>query len=300
MRKWQLVVACSLSLVGAACGQSSTTRAEKPSIVVTHAILASVVQEVVGDRVDVRIIIPNGKDPHEYSPTPRDIEAISKADLIVRNGGEFDQSLDRVIKDAQRSGVPVFVALDSVVSPPAGTRGDPHFFTDPASMAQIIAPLAAMVAEATQVDVEDLARETLQRVNELTTHVSALRAKLSTNSADGSGAAGECVLITGHESLAYIAARNNCTVLGTVIPGLSSSAEASAADVARLKTLATENNVRAIFVESTMSSRVAVQLANELSIAVVPLDVEMLGDEGTYESYVIGLMTRIVEGLLGQ
>lgn len=314
MGRWQLpmgargavagVVALALGVSG--CGGSSTSPdttssttsttivVERPLIVVTHSILSSVVAQIVGDVADVRTLIPDGSDPHDYAPTAREIEALSQADLIVRNGGGFDESLDRVVNDAEKSGVSVFAAIEYVTSPPEGAGDDPHFFTDPESMKQVVMPLAAEITKATGLQVSDDASILIADLDAVSERMSAARSRLDTNSPSPI----DCVLITGHESLAYIAARYDCKVLGAVIPGRSSSAEATAADIAKLKRQAEDERVGAIFVESTLSSRVAEQLASELGVEVVTLDVEMLGDARSYQEYVETLMTAIVEGLL--
>lgn len=303
MKKWcgrrVVALACVAMCLTACAGSGGTPDSNGPSekrplIVVSYSILASIVEQLVGDDVQVLTMIPDGTDPHDYAPTAREIEKLSRADLIVRNGGGFDQSLDRVITDAEVGGVRVFTALDHVESPPEGVSGDPHFFTDPESMKQIIDPLADEIASATQVDVSGRATALVAELDNVSAIISADRARLDMDSAGGV----DCVLITGHESLGYIASRYDCTILGAVIPGQSSSAGATAADLARLKQLAQGNDVGAIFVESTLSSRVAEQLANELGVAIVTLDVEMLGGNSSYQDYVESLMHSIVEGLI--
>lgn len=286
---WVALVFVGCAATG--CSQSSQQPStQRPTIVVTHDILASVVREIVGTTATVRTLIPNGKDPHEYAATPRDIEELSNADLIVRNGGGFDQSLDRVIASADGRGVPVFVALDSVSAPPAGVAGDPHFFTDPESMAQVVKPLATIIKSVVGVDVSAGEQTTLDDLAALSKDVARERATLQARGIS-------CVLVTGHESLAYLASRYSCDVVGSVIPGLSTASQASAADLAELKRVVTRENVRAIFVESTMSARVAHELANELRLSVVSLDVEKLGADGSYATYAMSIMSRIVEGL---
>lgn len=304
MGKWCVrrgVIVAAAFLLLSSCGESGGSSGsirspdDRPLVVVTHSILASVVEQIVGDDVQVRTLVPDGSDPHEHAPTAREIEMLSGANLIVRNGGGFDQSFDRVITDAQSNGVAVFTALDHVSHPPVGVVDDPHFFTDPESMSQVIEPLAKELTSTTRVDVANGSASLIAALDQASALMSADRARLDT----GKNGANECVLVTGHESLRYLAARYDCTILGAVIPGQTSSAAATAADVARLKQLALGSKIGAIFVESTLSSRVAEQLAKELGVEVVTLDVEMLGEAATYQEYATSLMSTIVEGLLG-
>ncbi|MEU4147457.1 anchored repeat ABC transporter, substrate-binding protein [Streptomyces parvulus] len=54
-------------------------------VVTTTEILADLVREVGGDRVQVDSIVPPGGDPHSYEPTPKDADAVSKADVTFTN-----------------------------------------------------------------------------------------------------------------------------------------------------------------------------------------------------------------------
>ena len=79
-----LVVAlAALALCSTACSSEASGAAPdaRPQIVVTYAVLGSVVREVVGNTGDVVVLMPNGANPHEWSPSARDVERILRADL---------------------------------------------------------------------------------------------------------------------------------------------------------------------------------------------------------------------------
>lgn len=54
-------------------------------VVTTTEILADLVRQVGGDRVQVDSIVPPGSDPHSYEPGPRDAEKVSEADVTFTN-----------------------------------------------------------------------------------------------------------------------------------------------------------------------------------------------------------------------
>ena len=54
-------------------------------------------------------------------------------------------------------------------------------------------------------------------------------------------------MVTGHDSLGYFADRYGCHVIGAIVPSLSSTAEASAKDLANLLDIAEDAHVNAIF-----------------------------------------------------
>jgi zinc/manganese transport system substrate-binding protein len=110
-------------------------------------------------------------------------------------------------------------------------------------------------------------------------------------------------LVTNHDALGYFAARYNFEIIGTVIPSVSTNAEASASGLERLADLIGTQNIPAIFAETTESGRVAQALAQELDtdIAVIELHTGSLGEPGTGADTYIGMMTtnaeRIAEAL---
>lgn len=60
-----------LAVVGAACGgdDSSGAAGDRPTVVVTYSVLGAVVSDLVGDAADVVVLMPDGIDPHEWSPS---------------------------------------------------------------------------------------------------------------------------------------------------------------------------------------------------------------------------------------
>jgi zinc/manganese transport system substrate-binding protein len=109
-----------------------------------------------------------------------------------------------------------------------------------------------------------------------------------------------CRLVTGHKSMRYFADRYQCEVVGAIIPGASSTAEATAGQMADLKEKAEESGVRAIFVDEGTPSKVAEQIASEIGVGVYQLASHTVPDEGGYNAYVVSLASVIVEGLTSE
>jgi zinc/manganese transport system substrate-binding protein len=113
------------------------------------------------------------------------------------------------------------------------------------------------------------------------------------------------LLVTNHDALSQFAARYDLDVVGTIIPSMSTSAEASAGDLDALLQIIRESDVRAIFSESTESDQLARALASDLGreILVVELYTESLGAPGSGADSYIGMMTvdadRIAAALSG-
>ena len=116
--------------------------------------------------------------------------------------------------------------------------------------------------------------------------------------------AAERKLVTTHDALGYYARRYGLRVVGTVIPSLSTQAQASAGDLAELVDTIRREHVRAIFAESSVNARVEDAIAQETGARVGrPLWADSLGPAGsggaTYEGSIRANTSAIVEGLSG-
>jgi zinc transport system substrate-binding protein len=93
--------------------------------------VASIVEEVGGDSVNVTTLVPGGADPHHFELTPRSARALYRADIVVTIGGHFDHWIPQT--SAQERGA-VHLDLhklftDSLI--PIKDSFNPHFWLDP-------------------------------------------------------------------------------------------------------------------------------------------------------------------------
>lgn len=83
--------ACSSAESGASGAGDESTGDAAVHVVTTTNVYASIVQEIGGDAVSAQPVITSGaQDPHSYEATARDRLAVQKADLVVLNGGGYD------------------------------------------------------------------------------------------------------------------------------------------------------------------------------------------------------------------
>lgn len=266
-----------------------------PSIVVTTTIWGDLVQQLVGDDATVDVLIAPGLDPHAFEPSAQQAATILGADLVVANGLGLEEGMDELLESAEREGVPVLELaplLDPILHEDEHREGeghveeeehdhgpeDPHVFHDPVRMADAAVILAGRIAE---ID-EGLADDAWSaRGQELADELLLVHADVGEVLAD---VAEPCRrLVTSHDSLRYFAMRYGFGVIGTVIPGTSSTAGPSAADFAELAGAIRDAGVPAIFADTSESTRLAETLAREVGeeIAVVTLYTESLGEPGT-------------------
>ena len=291
------------ALLLAACQPSApATPSRQKTIVVTYSILGAVVKDLVGDQASVVVSMPNGQDPHEWEPSAKDIETLTKADLIVQNGLGLEGGMQKALAQAQAAGVKFFTASDHItvrhVGPGEGLptgdpdqavgAEDPHLWMDPVDMKAVVTALAAQIKT-------DLGIDLTQRAQNLNARLDSLNQDVVT--AVGTLPEANRKLVTGHESMGYFAQRYGFKLVGALIPSLTTQAQVSASDMAALKTLIEANQVRAVFTELGTPKAVADAIGQETGVKVVELTTHSLPADGSYFTFIHNLTQVIVEGL---
>ena len=124
----------------ALAGCSASTPAAEPdgiSIVASTNVYGSIAESIGGDLVTVTSIITSAaQDPHSFEASAQDQLALSKADLVIENGGGYDPFIDNLIS-ASSSDAPVVDASeasglleadhdDEGSTPPTSSDSDDH------------------------------------------------------------------------------------------------------------------------------------------------------------------------------
>ncbi|MEL7445182.1 MAG: zinc ABC transporter substrate-binding protein [Pseudomonadota bacterium] len=112
-RRTFLASTSALAAVTVAGGAALSANNGARSVVATFSILGDMVQRVAGAHAQVTTLVGANGDTHVYSPTPTDAQALSKADLLVVNGLEFEGWLDRLIDASDFNGERI-VATDGI------------------------------------------------------------------------------------------------------------------------------------------------------------------------------------------
>ncbi len=288
------------AMLAAGCGASGASpEPAGPSVVVTTSVLGSVVRELVGDGARVTVLMGNGVDPHDWSPSAKDLEALTKADLAVANGLGLEGGFEKTLDEARQSGVVLVRATDYIEmrrvdgvaeSTPDGhtsAAGDPHFWVDPIAMRAVVGALADALG-GIGVDVADQAADFQQRLTDLDTEARGILASVPDSSRK---------LVTGHESMGYFADRYDFVMIGTIIPGLSSQGEVSAGELAALKAEIDDQGVRAIFAEIGTPAAVTEAIARETGARVVELPSHTIPPDGSYFTFIRQIATTVADAL---
>jgi zinc/manganese transport system substrate-binding protein len=244
--------ALALSLV--ALIAPSKAEAKKIPLVASFSIIGDFVRQVGGDRVSVATIVGPDGDAHVYEPSPADGRRIAQAQLIFVNGLGFEGWLDRLIKSAASKGE-VFTLGNGVAARTGDEGQDPHAWQDVANakvyVEAIREALTAADPEGAQIykanagaylaKLDALDAEILQAIEALP---KARRRVVST-----------------HDAFGYFAARYGVEFIAP--QGVSTEAEVSARDVAKIIDAVKTHKVAAVFVENIADPRLAKRIASE-------------------------------------
>lgn len=288
-----VVLVAAVSAAGlSACSPSASDR---PLVAVTTNILGDVVTEVVGDAAEVMVLMPAGADPHSFEVSAKEAARLRSADLIVENGLGLEEGVARHVAAAADDGIPVFTAGDAIDvlewSTEDDSGPDPHFWTDPARMLDVVDALGDELDDAGIGTPGATAyRERLGKLDH------AMTTAFATLPED------RRVLVTNHHVFGYLAERFGFRVVGAVIPSGTTLASPSAANLRDLAAAIEEAGVPTIFADASQPARLAEVLAEEVDVhvAIRPLATESLTAEGRASTY-LGMMRSntdaIVDGL---
>jgi len=284
-----------------ACGSDAGgASGDGPAVVASFYPLQFVTQRVAGDRARVTSLTPPGAEPHDLELEPRDVAAVTEADLVVYLKG-FQPAVDEaVVGEGADAGVDVTPAarLDRAASDgedgeaPEGVDGkDPHFWLDPTRLADVAGVVADRLAAA------DAAGAVTYRANaeKLRADLAALDGEFRT----GLATCGSKDLVTSHEAFGYLAARYGMTQVG--INGLSPDAEPQPADLARVTDFVREHRVRTIYYETLVSPAVARTVAGETGARTAVLDpLEGLTEDSEGDDYLAVMRSNLAHLREGQ
>ncbi|RME86289.1 MAG: zinc ABC transporter substrate-binding protein, partial [Caldilineae bacterium] len=100
-----VVVLSGLLLVACTGGAPADKRSGTISVIATTSIIGDVVQQVGGEAVAVEVLLAADTDPHTFEPTPRQVAAMTAADVIFINGFGLEEALQPVLDGVAAEGV---------------------------------------------------------------------------------------------------------------------------------------------------------------------------------------------------
>lgn len=264
---------------GAGADQAASGKME---VAATFYPLAHFAAQVGGNLVTVANITPAGSEPHDYEPTPQDIEKAYNAKVFVMNGGGVDTWAERIVPELEAKGVTVVDMHDTIAlaTAPAGaeTALDPHIWLDPILSEREVGLIRDAFAKADPANAAAYANNAALYLARLQTLDEEYRTGLASCRIKD--------IVTSHAAFGYLAKQYGLTQIS--IAGLSPDAEPSAQQMADIAQLAKKDNVKYIFFESLVSPKLSQTIATAVgaqTIAFNPLEGLTDGQIASGETY---------------
>lgn len=272
-------------------------------ITTTVGMIADVIREVVGDRAKVTNIIGTGIDPHSYLPATTDIEDLSSADLIFYNGLHLEGKLGAIL-EKQANHKPVIAVSESLTDYDIiddASESDPHLWMDISAWMKVTENITTQLSEF------DPANAAAYRANSETYQKRLVELDQYARQSFASIPENQRVLVTAHDAFSYLGRAYKMEVRG--IQGISTESKAGQRDITELVTFLVENNIPAIFIESSVPPRsvnAVIEGAKARGHSVKiggSLFSDAMGPPNTYEGTYIGMLdhniTTITQALGG-
>ena len=289
-----------LAVVAAACTTAADDRGT-PSvrIVATTNVLGDLVSQIVGDRAQVQALMPVGVDPHEFQPSSSQVAAMAQADLVVANGLGLEEGILDLLTTLEGDGANVLWVGELVEPLPFDREGgicnvsdgemaegscDPHVWLDPVRMIEASRAIGeALEVIDPAVDWSAGVDGYVAELEGLDTDVRELIAAIPPT---------DRLLVASHEALGYFATRYGFEIVGTVVPGGSTLADPSSAQLEELVRVIDSLGIPAIFAESLSPTILAEAVASEAAhpVDVVVLYTGSLGAPGSGADSYVGMI----------
>ena len=203
-----IAVVGAIGLVGCAAADGDSG----PRVVVTTNILGDVASELIGDAADVTTLMKPNADPHSFEISAQEAATLQSAELVISNGLGLEEGVEQHLEAAADAGAPRFIAADHLETIPYAEKAngpDPHFWTDPARMIDVVEALETELGEI-GIDVSANAAAYLEDLAELDAEMSDAFARIPNE---------HRALVTNHHVFGYLADRFDFEVIGAAIPG---------------------------------------------------------------------------------
>jgi len=229
------------------------------NVVASFSILGDFVRNVGGDRVGVTTLVGPDGDVHVYTPAPADAKKIADAKLLVINGFGLEGWLPRLLQ-ASGSKAPIVTATDGIAPLKLGSDADPHAWQSVANAKIYVANIRNALVAADPADAEVFganAENYLTKLDALDREVRAAIAQIPQNRRK---------VISTHDAFGYFAAGYGIDFIAPL--GVSTEAEVSARDIAKIITQIKKSGIPAVFLENISDDRLMRRISAETGARV--------------------------------
>lgn len=225
----------------------------KMNVVATTTIIGDTLRHIGGDLINVETLMGPGIDPHLYNASAGDVNKMSNADMVIYNGLHLEGKMGDVFESIEDENTLIFAVTENIdesnLLDDEDTQGfyDPHVWFDvnlwKEASIRITEGLKEMDGDNAD-EYEANLTAYLEELDELDAYIRERATELSEE---------HRVLITAHDAFQYFGDAYGFEVRG--LQGISTDAEAGTSNIRVLADYIVENEIKAIFVESSVPTR---------------------------------------------
>jgi len=246
-----------------ACPPTANAVENQPlHVVASFSILGDMVKNIGGNMVVVSTLVGPDQDAHTYQPTPGDAKTLTTADIVFVNGLGFEGWMQRLIQ-ASGTKAKIITLTDDMQSRiiySLKNVPDPHAWQNPINGRIYARHIATALEEALPEQAQSIYSRAVAYDSKLEQLDQFIRSQIDMIPE------AKRKIITSHDAFAYFGAAYGITFLSPV--GISTEAEPSAVDVARLIDQIKHENIKRVFLENTANPKLIQQIAKDAGAAV--------------------------------
>jgi len=301
LTKYSLLI--SFIFLTFSCSQPSEKN-EQTYIVCTTGMIKDAAENIIGDKAKIEALMGPGVDPHLYKATQGDLKKLQAADIIIYNGLFLEGKMGEILEKLKNR--KTVIAMAELLNKESFINNtefqgayDPHIWFDVNLWKKASTLLSKKLIQYDSSNQNYYQKNTDQYIHSLDSLNEAVSQKLK-DIPDS-----KRVLVTAHDAFAYFGRAYNIEVRG--LQGISTLSEFGLRDVSNLVEFITENEIPAIFTETSVSEKAikaVLEGCKSKGHDVViggSLYSDAMGEEGTFEGTYLGMVhsnvEKIVEGL---
>lgn len=274
-----------------------------PQVVVTTTILCDITNQIARESINLICLVPPGLEPPIYQPTPEDIRAIKKADLILYHGYNFEPRLIKSFKNSRKNIAKISVGQRAVKQPQKLQQNgkiinEPHIWHDVRN--------AIKMVEVVNFELGKLSPENQQKYNSNTRHLTQELKKLNQwiKSTLSTIPDKNRKLLTTHRAMIYYVKAYGLDYKGT-LPDISNEDKLTSKKAKSLAEYIKTTQAPTIFADRAFNLMLLAPIAKKTKVKIFPrpLYIDGLGEPGSdgesYQKMMDANTRSIVEGLGG-
>jgi manganese/zinc/iron transport system substrate-binding protein len=299
---WVFALGCSRSSDPT---PNSSTSNQRIQVTATTTMVADLVKQVGGERVDVQALMGPGVDPHLYKASASDVTRLQRADVIFYSGLLLEGKMQDVFTKMARTKKYVYAVTESLPedrllnAPNNPGHHDPHVWFDVPLWATCIDAVVHGLSEVSRPNADlfkKRGQETKAKLADLNQWCQKRTAELPKE---------KRILVTSHDAFNYFGRAYDFNVVG--LQGISTVEEANLAAMVKLVEFVKQNQVKAVFIESSVPPQAMNRIKEDAGVRIggelfsdamgAAGHIEYGYDLGTYEGMIKHNVNTIVEAL---